>query len=146
MEKTVWFEPLTDNVASVLASGRFPTEDKKKWDSYMEDTEHDRVLGIIAFPCADIELEVWTANGGEPTEATNEDNEIYLDYAVCVKGTYNGEEWWELDGYAGQCEVDFTAENWRELLEADMCEALEGYARVHGRSLTELNDFERTFV
>ena len=138
MEK--YFGLLTDEVISVLADGKFPTGDKERWERYLKATyDGDRVLAVMEFPCIDIELEAWTRGGGEPCEATDDDNEISPTYVVCIKGLFHGEDCWETDDFAGKCTVDFSSENWEELLENEMVERLKEYAEKHGYSFTEPN-------
>lgn len=148
MNKTVWFDLLTDNVVSVLAGGKFPTGDAERWSKYLADTnDGDRVLAVISFPYIDIELEAYVntvADSGysyldEPFMATIEHNEIDLTYVVCVKGYWHGDGMWEIDDWAGDCTVDFSSKNWAELLEKEMVERLTEYAEKHGRSFTEPN-------
>ena len=140
MDKTVWFDLLTDNVVSVLADGKFPTGDKERWERYLNATYNgDRVLAVMEFPYIDIELEAYTGDGNEPSEAADDDNGIVLGYVVCIKGLYCGEEVWQTDDFAGECTVDFSSENWEELLEKEMVERLTEYVEKHGYSFTEPN-------
>ena len=136
-----YFELLTDEVVSVLADGKFPTGDKERWESYLKATnDGDRVLAVLEFPYIDIELEAWTGYGEEPWAATDNDNAIMLWYAVCIKGfLHSGEEAWETDDWAGKCTVDFSADNWEELLENEMVKRLDEYVDEHGYSFTEPN-------
>lgn len=136
------FELITDNVASVLASGRFPIDDAEKWHQFYEDTHGaDRFLGLIAFPTIDIELEMYTGMGNEPYWATEseKDSEISLSYVVCIKGISNGKAMWVIDDFAGECNVDFGSDNWELLLEKEMIERVTEYAEKRGYSLTEYN-------
>ena len=140
IEYTKWFDTLTDEVVSVLAGGKFPTDNSNEWSAYLNSTNNgDRVLGMIEFPTIDIELEAYTSNGGEPCEATNDDNDISLSYFVCIKGMLRGFEEWCSDDYAGRCSVDFSADDWEQRLEQEMCEKLDEYAKHNGYSFTEMN-------
>lgn len=148
MEYIKDFHSLTDNVVSVLADGKFPTSDKERWDNYLKDTcGGDRVLGVIEFPYIDIELEAYARitdrNGycgylDEPNVA-RKNEEICLTYAICWCGLFRGERSWELYDDDGKCKVDFSSDNWEEMLEKDMCERLEKFAEKHGLSFTEPN-------
>lgn len=142
MEK--YFGLLTDEVVSVLADGKFPTGDTERWERYLKATyDGDRVLAVMEFPYIDIELEAWTGGGGEPCEATDEDNEVSLSYVVCIGGLFHGEKVWNTDDFAGDCTIDFSSENWEELLENEMVERLTEYAKKRGYSFTEPNfDYE----
>lgn len=134
------FGCLNDDVVSVLASGKFPTDDADAWKKYLESTYRgDRVLAVIEFPYIDIELEAYTGDGNEPSEAADDDNGIVLGYVVCIKGLYCGEEVWQTDDFAGECTVDFSSENWEELLEKEMVERLAEYVEKRGYSFTEPN-------
>lgn len=134
------FGCLTDNVASVLASGKFPTEDADAWGKYLEDTYGgDRVLAVIEFPYIDIELEAWANGYLEPYEASDKANDIRLTYFVCIRGLLDGKPMWESDSGAGSCDVDFSSPNWRGELETEMCEKLDEYAKYYGYSFTEPN-------
>lgn len=139
MEK--YFGLLTDEVVSVLADGKFPTGDKERWERYLKATYNgDRVLAVMEFPYIDIELEAWTADYfHEPAYATDEDNGIDLSYMVCIRGLHCGTDCWETDEGAGDCTVDFGADNWEELLEKEMVERLTEYVEKHGYSFTEPN-------
>ena len=140
IEYNKYFKDLTENVVSVLADGKFPTDDADRWDRYLADTcRGDRVLAVIEFPYIDIELEAYTGNGCEPWAATDDDNEVSLWYAVCIRGLCNGEDGWNTDDWAGKCEVDFSSDNWEELLVTEMCERLKAYAERLGYSFTEPN-------
>lgn len=143
MEK--YFGLLTDEVVSVLADGKFPTGDAERWERYLKATyDGDRVLAVMEFPYIDIELEAWTRGGGEPCEATDSDNEIFPTYVVCIRGLHCGTDCWETDDFAGKCTVDFSSENWEELLEKEMVERLTEYAKGRGYSFTEPNfDYEQ---
>jgi hypothetical protein len=136
-----YFELLTDEVVSVLADGKFPTGDKERWESYLKATNGgDRVLAVLEFPYIDIELEAWTSDYFyEPAYAKDEDTDIALSYMVCIRGLYHGKDTWETDEGAGECKVDFSAENWEELLENEMVKRLAEYVEEHGYSFTEPN-------
>ena len=135
------FELLTDEVVSVLADGKFPTGDKERWESYLKATnDGDRVLAVLEFPYIDIELEAWTSDCFyEAAYAKDEDNDIDLSYMVCIRGLCHGKDTWETDEGAGECNVDFSAENWEELLENEMVKRLAEYVEEHGYSFTEPN-------
>ena len=136
------FTCLTDTVVSVLASGKFSTDDTEKWSKYLADTnDGDRVLAVIQYPTIDIELEAYTGNGNEPWAANENDNDVILDYFVCVKGMmHTGNVEWTSDDFAPwNIAVDFGSDNWEEALERDMLDALSEYARGKGYSFTELN-------
>ena len=134
------FGCLTEDVVSVLASGKFPTDDADAWKRYLESTYGgDRVLAVIEFPYIDIELEAWANGCIEPYEANDKANDIRLTYYVCIRGLLDGEPTWESDGCAGNCDVDFSSPNWRGELETEMCEKLDEYAKRCGHSFTEPN-------
>lgn len=136
------FGCLTDTVISVLASGKFPTDDAEKWNKYLADTNGgDRVLAVIQYPTIDIELEAYTGSGNEPWSASESDNNVLLDYYVCIKGVmHTGNiEWCSDDFVPWDVMVDFGSANCEEALERDMLNALSEYARNNGYSFTELN-------
>lgn len=138
IEYTKDFHSLTDNVVSVLADGKFPITDRERLDKFYKDLQCDRVLGIIEFPAIDIELEMWTRGGYDYDEATEDDNEISLAYAVCgkvVSDKYCG--WETLDWAYKDVSVDFASKDWEKRLEKEMLSALEDYADIHSLSYTE---------
>ena len=142
MKGEKYFGLLNEDVVSVLADGKFPTSDSKRWQKYLDETYNgDRVLAVIEFPMVDIELEAYTASGGEPWEANDNDNEIMLSYFVCIKGIgRSGSFEWESDDWTGDiCKVDFSRPNWKSLLEEDMCNALDKYMKRRGLSYTAPN-------
>lgn len=142
MKYTKDFELLTENVREALSSGFFPTNDERKWSKFLEDTrDGDRFLASIVFPTIDIELEAYTGNGGEPSEATERDNEVSLSYCVCTKGEiHTGNVEWEFDDFlSAGVDVDFADPDWDILLEADMLKKLDDYVKKNGYSYTMLN-------
>ena len=89
----------------------------------------------------DIEINITTP---EQEDADKEgDDSPVIDYFCCA---FDGDEWWE-DGYlldhflSDNCkvDVDWSADNWRELLERDMFDTLVWYANMRGLSFDELN-------
>ena len=131
------FHSLTDNVVSVLADGEFPTVNIPKWDRFNKDLMCDRVLGVIQFPFIDIELEMWTKQGNNYDEATEDDKDIKLSYVVCRRFGY-GEDDWDTDGWVDKdVMVDWSDADWEIQLEEDMLSALEKYAEERGLSYTE---------
>ena len=134
---TKWFDNMTDEVVSVLAEGKFPTNDKERWDSLRKAIRSDRVIAMIEFPYMDIELEMY-APWSDWHEATDDNNEILLDYFVCIK---HGDGEWESDDIAlTEVSVDFSKADWESALVKEMCEALGKHAKDNGFSLDKPND------
>lgn len=135
---------ITDRVASVLATGTFPTDNADEFKAFLDDINHDRVLAVLEYPSIDIELEAYTYNGGqEPVSATDEDNSIMLSYCVCLKGLCNGEETWMFDDFLSfGCFVDWSDPHWRVQLRGEMEDTLRHYAKLNDYSLTDLNFIE----
>ena len=141
MSKDYSFEiaNLTPSVLAALRSGKYPVSDPKAWDQFLEETcNAERVLAVLEYPSIDIELEMWTATGGDVLDATEDDCDVSLSYFVCLKASDGA---WYSDEHADKdCEVDFTADDWEAQLEADMSKAAVEHAKQHGFSLTEPND------
>ena len=135
-----YFESLTDTVRAVLASGRFPFDDEKKWAAFNNDLRCDRVLAVIEFPTIDIELEMYTRSGADYYDAYVYDDEIMLAYVTCLKTSDDERVGWETGDfvpYRGR--VNFLSPNWEEALTHDMLSSLQEYVDTYGYSFTELN-------
>lgn len=132
MDYTFTTNGLTDRVAKMLANRKCALSVRER-DELMNGLF--RGLAILEYPTIDIELNVWdTILYGE------EDDKIIPEYYVCVKGLVGDTEMWSSDDSADwDVNVDFSARNWRELLERDMHDALLDHAERYGYSLTEPN-------
>lgn len=129
-------------IIDTLRSGKYPVNDPDAWEHFLDVTNNaDRVLAVLEYPAVDIELEMWTAEGSDVLDATEEDYDVSLSYFACIKGrSLSGSEEWSSDGYVNKsCNVDFSAEDWEAQLEQEMNKAAIAYAEEHGYSLTELN-------
>lgn len=112
-----------------------------------------RGVAMLELGYLDIELNIHTVE--EASEYLEEATPV-CDYFICVKCGDTDDPWeWESFGYAddyvgelGHAAVDWSAENWEELLFKDMLISLVAFydeARVHQKNLTFLSPNERVF-
>ena len=129
-------------IIDTLRSGKYPVNDPDAWEHFLDATcNAERVLAVLEYPAVDIELEMWTAEGSDVLDATEEDYDVSLSYFACIKGKLpSGAVEWASDEYVNKsCDVDFSADDWEAQLEQDMNKAAIAYAKEHGYSLTDLN-------
>lgn len=131
---------ITEELRKKLANGRFNPDEVSP-----ELGVHDWGVAVLELGNVDIELNV-TVQEDDP-EAI-----VYPDYFICVK-CGDGEDDWGSFGYAddyigdaGRAHVDWSAENWKEQLFADMLKALTMFmaeANKHSFNLKYLtvNDY-----
>ena len=112
-----------------------------------------RGIAMLELCYLDIELNI---NALEDEDDNIEEATPACDYFICIKCGDTEDPWeWESFGYAddyigdlGHAEVDWSAENWKELLFKDMLVSLTAFydeAKVHQKNLTFLSANERVF-
>lgn len=136
---------IDEELRKELAEGRL-----KGGDALAASHHELRGIAMLELGYLDIELNI---NSLEEEEDDIEEATPTLDYFICVKHGDDRDDW-ESYGYAddyigdaGQAHVDWAAENWKELLFADMLNSLVLFANTMRvkHNLTFLSANERVF-
>ncbi len=109
-------------------------------------TDYGVLIGEAVLEIGNIDIEINISTPEQEDADKEGDDSPCIDYFCCA---FDGEEWWE-DGYlldhflSDNCkvDVDWAADNWRELLERDMFDTLVWYANMRGLSFDEPNEEE----
>ena len=135
--ETKWFVRDASKVLrEAIKNGKFPFKDEDKIKGIVKEIDSDCVFAVLEYPAVDIELNILAENEEcglcdidsivDYTKKNPEEGEFWaphVEYVVCKKIS---EDDWETYDYPEDLpNVDWLADNWMDLLHADMDTALK---------------------
>ena len=112
---------------------------RNNWmENMYENGDPLRGIAVMEIGYVDIEVNLYTKEQCI-IDAAKEDKRPVISYFVCIKHGDSDNDW-ESDDYLDyEIKIDWNADNWEELLEKDMFEALNRYVKEKGYSYDSPN-------